>query len=176
MKLSVTGRRVAVTDEHRDEIERKIERLTRVLNDAAVSAQVVLFQERAQIVCDLTVHARGAHVFHGVGRGPRAMLAVSGAVSKVEQQAKRLADRWKTRRKEGRQAARVPAVEPAARVGPRIVRTRLRALRPMSLEDAAIALTSGPQPVLVYRDVVSNAVAVLYRLPDGDLGLIEPEA
>lgn len=176
MTVTVTGRHVAVTNTHRQIIDRQLVRLIRVLNDAAVSAQVIVAHERAAIVCELTVHARGAHVLHGVGRHRTLEIAVRGAVAKVEQQARKLADRWKKRRKVSRITARTPPIEAVAPAGPRIVRTRTPALKPMSLEDATLALADGDKAFLVYRDAASNAVAVLYRRPDGDLGLIEPGA
>ncbi len=101
MKLTVTGRRLAITEAQRLDIRRKIARLERVLNESAVSAQCVVEHERVAFVCELTVHARGDHILHGVGRHARLPAAVSAAVTKVGAQAKRLTDRWKTRRKAG---------------------------------------------------------------------------
>jgi putative sigma-54 modulation protein len=173
MTLTVTGRHVAVTDEHRGEIGRKLERLQRVLNDAALSAQVIVAQERSIVVCELTLHARGGHVLHGVGRHGSLARAAAAAVEKVEPQAKKLADRWKTRRKVGRGAARTPAVEAVAPAPPNVIRTRGPALKPMTLEDATLAL--GRQPFVIYRDAGSDRIAVLYRRPDGALGLVESE-
>ena len=61
------------------------------------------------------------------------------------------------------------------RTGPRVVRTRTRAVKPMSLDDALLTLSGGPQNFLVFRNAESDGVAILYRRPDGDYGLIEPE-
>ena len=101
MRLTVTGRHVAIALATRQDISRKLHRLERVLNDSAVSAQCVIARERASHVCELTVHARGDHVLHGVGRHARLPAAVGAAADKVGRQAKRLVDRWKTRRKVG---------------------------------------------------------------------------
>jgi putative sigma-54 modulation protein len=188
LKLSVTGRHVAVSDAVRDDISRKVRRLDRVLNDSAVSAQCVIARERQLFVCELTVHARGDHMLHGVARHARLPSAVAAAVEKVGQQAHRLTDRWKKRRRNGRQArAAALTVEPAADGTrgstlfdsapgrPRVVRTRSRAVKPMSLDDALLALSDAQQNFLVFRRAESDAVAILYRRPDGDFGLIEPE-
>jgi putative sigma-54 modulation protein len=45
----------------------------------------------------------------------------------------------------------------------------------MSLDDALLTLSGGPQSFLVFRNAESDGVAILYRRPDGDYGLIEPE-
>jgi putative sigma-54 modulation protein len=45
----------------------------------------------------------------------------------------------------------------------------------MSLEDAALRLDAAGETFIVFRHVDTDAVGVLYRRKDGNLGLIEPE-
>jgi hypothetical protein len=46
----------------------------------------------------------------------------------------------------------------------------------MSIEDAAAEIGDGRDAVIVFRNSASgDAVTVLFRRPDGHLGLIEPE-
>jgi putative sigma-54 modulation protein len=181
MKLTVTGRHLVVSDADRTEIAGKVGHLDRILNDGAVSAACALTRERQDIVCELTVHARGNHMLHGVGRHRRLGVAAAMAVSKVSQQAHKLADRWKTRRK----AAASTSASSTARAGrdgrvpesprPRVIRSRGYAAKPMTVADAALLLTSSDRPVLVFRHAASEAVTVMYRRPDGHFGLIEPD-
>jgi len=49
-------------------------------------------------------------------------------------------------------------------------------MKPMSIEDAAAEIGDGRDAVIVFRNSASDTVTVLYRRPDGHLGLIEPEA
>ena len=184
MKLLVTGRQVTVTDAIRQDIDRKIGRLARVLNDSAVSAQCVVARERGRFVAELTVHARGDHTLHAVGKHAALGTAVGLAVDKVAQQATKLADRWKTRRKAGRRREAPPLANDGEAISAqegqtptsRVIRSRQAPVRPMSLDDAVLALSAGDRPFFVFRHDASNAVAVLYRRPDGHFGLIEPEA
>ena len=46
----------------------------------------------------------------------------------------------------------------------------------MSIEDAATAIGDGADAVLVFRNAVNGGLTILFRRPDGNLGLIEPEA
>ena len=59
---------------------------------------------------------------------------------------------------------------------PRVVRVRSRAAKPMTIEDAAAELGEGNDAVIVFRNSSTDAVTVLFRRPDGNLGLVEPEA
>lgn len=181
MKFTVTGRHLEVSEAVRKQIDKKIQRLERLLNDSAVSAQCVLAQQRGVFVCELTVHARGDHMLHGLGRHSQMPRAVSLAADKVAQQAQKLKDRWKTRRRvviDG-VAPRVASTGerlPAGETPPRVIRSRPSGLKPMSLDDAMLALAEGDQSFLVFRHAGSDAVRILYRRPDGNFGLIEPEA
>ena len=99
MKITVTGRQVELTAADRTRIRRRVERLARTLGTAALSAQVVVVRDGVTHVCELTLHARGDHMLHGKGRDKRMPIAVGQAVDKVAAQAKKLLDRWKSRRK-----------------------------------------------------------------------------
>jgi len=183
MKLTVTGKHLTLTDADHAEIVRKIGRLDRLLNDSAVSAACVVGRERQQFVCELTTHARGKHVLHGVGRGKTVAAAANIAVSKVLQQAQRLVDRWKTRR-HGAGGRTIPGGAPGGPAGgtpppvaARVIRSRSYAVKPLTVDDAALLLVSdGDRAFLVFRNASTDSVAVIYRRPDGHLGLIEPDA
>jgi putative sigma-54 modulation protein len=178
MNLTVTGRHFELSPEVRRQIEKKIARLDRLLNANAVSAQCVLAHERQRVVCELTVRARGDHALVGIGRHARAATAVGVAVEKVAQQAQRLADRWKTRRRKGgptREAA-IPVEAVAEEPRTRVIRSRNYAVKPMTIDDAVLELTAGDQAFVVFRHAISESVVVVYRRPDGHVGLIDTEA
>jgi putative sigma-54 modulation protein len=189
MKLTVTGRHFVVSDATRKLIAEKLDHL-RVINNAIHSAQCTLSREQQLVVCELTVHASGDHVLHGVGSHAQIGPAVSAAVAKVKTQATRLADRWKSRRRSGAgksaampepaavpdRARTRPKPQETAETAPRVIRSRGAALKPMSVDDAILALSSAPNPFLVFRQASSENVAILFRRPDGNYGLIEPEA
>jgi putative sigma-54 modulation protein len=71
MRLELTGRHVEITPSIRSLVDRKLAKLTRVLNDSVVSAQVVLTREKYRHVTEMSVHMRGDHVLAGkTARGP----------------------------------------------------------------------------------------------------------
>ena len=65
---------------------------------------------------------------------------------------------------------------PTARPRRRIIRARQYAVKPMSVEDAAVEIDDATDGFIVFRNSATDAVMVLFRRPDGNLGLIEPEA
>jgi putative sigma-54 modulation protein len=177
MKLTVTGRHLVVTESTREQIARRIRRLDRLLSDRAVSAQCVMSREPQGISCDLTVHVGGGHALHGLGRDARVATAVGLAVEKVAQQATRLTDRQRTKRRpEPRSVAEPPPEPTRAPPRPRVIRAHGYDLKPMSLDDAMLALDGSDRTFLVFRLATSERMAILYRRPDGHFGLVEPEA
>jgi putative sigma-54 modulation protein len=179
MRLELTGRHVAITPTIRHLVDRKVAKLTRVLNDAAVSAQVVLTREKYRHVTEIAVHMRGDHVLAGKTSGATWTDSVGRAIEKIEQQAQKVKGKWNGRK---RRAAPdgvltpAPAATPAEEVvPPRVVRASRYHVRPMSVEDAALAVETGRDEFLVFRNAGTGAINVLYRRKDGDLGLIEPE-
>jgi ribosomal subunit interface protein len=150
MRLELTGRHVDITPMLRRAVEAKLARLTRMLNDNAVSAQIVLTREKRERRADVTLHARGEKFLHGVGASGSWEASVSQAIEKITQQAQK--------------------------VKGKILRASRQELKVMSLVEAARVVKATTDGVLVFRDVEIAAVSVLFRRTDGELTLVETEA
>jgi putative sigma-54 modulation protein len=178
MRLEITGRHVEVTAPLRQLIDRRLARLARVLNDAAVSAQVILTREKYRHLTEIIIHARGDHTMRGTGEGNAWPASMRQAAEKIEQQAHKLKGKWNGRKRgavghRGLAPAATPAAEPAA--APRVIRATRYAVKPMSVEDAALRVGAGPETFLVFRNADTDGVSIVYRRKDGNFGLIEPE-
>jgi putative sigma-54 modulation protein len=181
MRLELTGRNVAITPGLRQMLNRRLSRLDRLLNDSAVSAQVVLTLEKYRHLTDVTVHARGDHMLTGQGSATTWPLSMKQATERIEQQAQRVKEKWQSRKRRapGRRGLE-PATAPSAPADvaetlPRVVRVRHIA-RPMDVETAAARLDASGDPFILFRNDTSGRTAVLVRRKDGSLGLIEPGA
>ena len=176
MKIEFTGRQTAIPDELRRLAERKLQKLGRLL-PAVTRAHVILAVDKRRQVAEVSVHSRHMDLAAvEVSANPR--LSVAGAIDKLVRQAQR----QQARRRERKGAATprrvsLPAPEresdPAA---PRVVRSRRAAVKPMTLDEAALEMEGRRDGVLVFRDAATERVHVLFRRRDGNLGLIEPGA
>ena len=97
MKTIIKGRNKPVTPELHAQIERKLEKVERLLSDSAVSVQVILDQEGLDFTAEVVLHARGDHMLHGDGHAATWIQAVAKAVDKVDQQAHTLKGKWEAR-------------------------------------------------------------------------------
>jgi putative sigma-54 modulation protein len=114
----------------------------------------------------------------GVGHGTTWPLSMRQAVDKVERQATTLKSRWTEGKRQRRATSAAGEAAPAratAAATPRVVRARSYPVKPMSIEDAAMRVEAGPDTFLVFRNMDTEAVSILYRRKDGSLGLIEPD-
>jgi putative sigma-54 modulation protein len=180
MRLELTGHHVEITPPLRQLVERKITKFERMLNSAALSAQVICKLEKYRHLIDVTIHARADHMLHGQGQGPTWQAALKQAAEKVEKQARDLKERWKERKRHAVGARRLAAAEVTgvtpAEVPPRVVRAASYAVPLLSVGGAAQRLNDTSDGFLVFRNDETEQVNVMYRRKDGRFGLIEPEA
>jgi putative sigma-54 modulation protein len=187
MRLELTGRHVEITPSLRRLVEGKLSKVERILNDRAVSAHAVLTREKHRHRTDITVHARGEKFLHGVGDASSWSTSVAQAIDKISQQFKRVKGKWQPRGhrrpSEGERAAPPPGSTPvdgrmareSARM-PRILRAIHQPIKPMTVADAAREVDAGGDGVVVFRDVETATVSVLFRRRDGELTLVQTEA
>jgi ribosomal subunit interface protein len=188
MRLELTGRHVDITPMLRRAVDAKLARLTRMLSDNAVSAQVVLTREKRERRADVTLHARGEKFLHGVGASGSWEASMSLAIDKIAQQAQKVKGKWQERKRRSPKSApgaatrgEAVAASPSrlARVRPHmppILRASRQALKVMSLTDAAREVGATAEGVLVFRDAETAAISVLLRRRDGELTLVETKA
>jgi putative sigma-54 modulation protein len=191
MRLELTGRHVDITPALRKVVSGKLAKLERLLNDSALSAQAVLSLEKRRYRTDITLHARGEKFLHGVGASGKWETSVKEAVEKLAQQALTLKGKWQERKRRvspetplsraEREAAPVAPARTARPPGarprmPRILRTERRAVKAMSVTEAAHEIDASRDGVVVFRDAETSALSVLYRSSKGELTLIEMEA
>jgi putative sigma-54 modulation protein len=179
MRLELTGRHVTITPTIRKLVDEQLKHLLRMLNDSAVSGQIVLTKEKSRVHCDATIHARGEKFLHGEATGRDLEAALAGAVDKIDRQAQRLKGKWNERKRRGATPRKMVPVPPPSDDGAgqaRIIRARRYAVKPMTIDEAAMEVGDSHNSFLVFRNAANDEITVLFRRPDGNLGLIEPEA
>ena len=179
MAVECTGRNVAVTPSLKELAEERAQRLERHLGGPAV-VRVVLSHEKHRFGAEvIAAHRRRRWKAQEETGDPRTALAL--AFEKIDAQAKRDSEKRRDRKHKanGRypETAEAPAATPPrrGRRASRVVRGRVSVVKPMGVDEAALAMESSGQEVLVFRDASNERVSVMYRRRDGDLGLIVPE-
>ena len=193
MRLELTARHFTIPAPVRKLAEQRLGRVLRPLNSGAVSAQVVVTREKTRFHAEVTLHARGEHFMHGEATGRDASGALGASIDKIERQIQKLKSKWTEGKRQGVSPAKAASATPRPERGAaafatgleqpetgggqtRIIRARRYAVKPMSVDEAALEVGDGRDAFLVFRNSSTEEINVLFRRADGNLGLIEPEA
>lgn len=175
MKIELTARRLTVDAKTKDTIEKRLEKLSKVLPREA-EAKVVVRLEKRGVIVEVTITAR-QRTWAAEAVAEDQLTAAQNALDRIAVQAKKTKARVKEEKKHTASGVRspeaaLPAEKPAARtVGPR---TETYEARPMFDEDALHTFDRGKREVLAYRDPSDMQVRVLYRRKDGTVVILKP--
>jgi putative sigma-54 modulation protein len=188
MRLELTGRHIKISPKLREQVEDGLAHALRKLNNSAVSVQLVLTKERTRIVAEATLHAKGEHFLHAEASGADARTAIAAVLAKIDHQAQKLKSRWSKGKRQEVSTAKVASAaasrmaltasvpgDTAGDLTVRVIRARRYEVKPMSVDEAAFEVSVVRGSFLVFRNATTDTINVLFRRPDGHLGLIEPE-
>ncbi len=195
MATEITGRNVDVTPELRNLIETKLAKIQEKLFDGVIDVRCVLQVEKYRNICEINIDGKD-HDVKTVQESDESMQdAINLALDHLKRQAQK--NRRKLRdhhRKDGARSKQpvtewaVQVLEPGqirnarhadaaadSAMTPRIIKTANLPIKPMSIEHAALMLDDSKNEFIVFRDVDTDKVSVIYKRKDANLGLISPE-
>jgi putative sigma-54 modulation protein len=179
MRVEYTGRHTEVPDSVRRLGDRKLRKLARVLR-GITDVRVILTADKHRHSAEVTVHSPHFDLA-ATEESSDISVSLSTVMDKLIRQAERRVGKQRVRKG----GARTPSLRtvlpgasgaPGEEPGPRVIRSRRFAVKPMTIEEAALEVGASADGVLVFRDASTERVSVLYKRKDGNLGLIEPEA
>jgi putative sigma-54 modulation protein len=182
MKCSVTFRHMKSSGPLKDYAEEKIDKISKLI-DRGVEAHVVLSVEKHQHTAHIELITDGSLRLRGIDSTEDMYASIDNAVERIVRQVKRYKQKIKSHREpqHGKELSHHvfdahhhdEGDEPKI---PQVVRTETITAREMGLDEAVMRLDLLNSEFLVFTNAISHQVNVLYRLPDGQLGLIEAHA
>lgn len=183
MKCSVTFRHMKPSDPIREYAEEKIDKITKLI-DRGGEAQVVLSVEKHLHTAHIELVTDGSLRLRGADKSEDMYASIDAAVERIVRQVKRYREKIKKHRESsvGRELAHQiftvgePETEPASNGAsklPEIVRQDSIVAQTMTIDDAVMQMDLLNQDFLVFTNNLSHRVNVVYRLPDGQYGLID---
>lgn len=181
MQITITARNLEITEPLKRYAEEKIARLQKFVNQIT-SVHIILSVEKHRQIAEVTLHVR-EHTIRGEESSADLYSAIDLVADKIERQILRYKEKIvdHSGRGLGRSAESAESEEPTpaenesfSEDGPRIVRTKRFAMKPLSPDEAAVHMGLLGHTFFVFRNAQTQEVNVLYRRRDGDYGLIEP--
>ena len=177
MKVEITARRLTVDAKTKDTIEKRFEKLSKVLPREA-DAKVVIRLEKRGVLVEVTITAR-QRTWAAEAVAADQLTAVQEALDRVAAQVKKAKARVKEEKKHtvsGVRKIAAAAVPAEAPVPPREKppRSETYEARRMFDEDALHAFSNSKRDVFAYRDPSDEVLRVLYRKKDGSVVILTP--
>ena len=187
MRTTIRGKNLTVSDKDRAYIERKLQRLERMLDDRSEAEVELRLEGNRKVddshIVDVAVMTAGQHL-RGVGTASSFRVAADDVIDKIERRV--VEARQRPRDKRRSEHARFneasmtagPVIEPMEPEAPdpdsQVVKVKRFAIEPMFEEDAITRMEELGHTFFIFVNAENERVAVLYRRKDGRYGLIEP--
>ena len=185
MATGIIGRNFEVTPDIRELIDKKLSRIVNKLFADVIDIRCVLQVEKYRNICEILIVGK-EHDVKAVQESDESMIdAINATIDHLKRQAQK--NRKKIRdhhRKDGNHAKvdrvtdwTVQVIDPKRirLTAKRIIKTNNLPIRPMSVEEAALRLDESKNEFIVFRDLDTDKVSVIYKRRDNNLGLIAPE-
>jgi len=182
MQTSVTFINLDPSEALKSYAQEKLDRFDRYVDNPA-KANVVLTVEKFRHIADINISADG-FVVNGHEETSDMYSAIDMALDKIEKQIKKNKTRYKKRRSAAAKSKMsrydkadvIPADDMAEASSSRIVRMKNIDYKPMDVEEAVLQMQLINDNFLVFTNAQTERVNVLYRLKDGNFGLIQPSS
>ncbi len=179
MNIVVSGRNVEITPALRTYAEEKISKFDEKYQLKITGASVTLSVQKHRHKAEVVIKAKG-EVVKAESSTEELYSSIDEVVDKLDKQLKKSKDKRVKRRKGAESPGRIDAAEaiiPSETPAPEgvvIVERRQQAMKPMPPEEAAMQLEMSDLNFFVFTNAESGVLNVIYKMADGNLGLIEP--
>jgi putative sigma-54 modulation protein len=181
--VSVTGRHVQITDgmkQHAIDRLHKLDHIADRILDIQVTMDIQKLMHKADILLKY-----GHTVIRSHAATTDMYVSIDEAVNRLEQQLKKYKNKLLDYHRKGHPVKEMPvsvyALEEGVEVGAaegsfhRVVASEVQKLRILTQEEAIMKMEFSLDPVMVYRVEDTGKLQIIYRRPDGNYGIIEPE-
>ena len=174
MNINYKGKNIEVTPALKEHAEKKIGRLTRIMDIDKVTVTVIAEGNREK--AEVSMMIKG-YLLRGEDSAQDIFAAIDTVVDKLEKQLVKYKEKLqrKTKKDKGRLAEAV-ADEMPAEPEDELVRTKHFAVKPMTVDEAIMQMNMIGHSFFVFANSENDeAINVVYVRNDGKYGLIVPE-
>jgi ribosomal subunit interface protein len=191
MKISVTGRHMNVGESLRDHASGKLKESAEKYFRFPVEGHIVFDRHNHGFQADIQVHVSRNIIVQGHGEADDAYIAFDLALSRINGRLRR----YKTRLKDSRSGpshqemaemfeasnyvlagAAHESASDEAPDQPLVIAEMTTAIETLTVAEAVMRMDLSGYPVVVFLNRANNALNVVYRRPDGNIGWIDPPA
>jgi len=170
MNIIINGRHMDLTENLKNYAHQKIGKFKRYL-DGITEAIVTMSVEKYRHRVEVTLKINGSFIQAESITGEM-YSSIDDVVEKLEKQIKRYKEKMVSHRKNKKE---VSAEEEPKEAPSLVIKRKTIDVKPMSVEEAAMYIDMSDKNFFVFTNASSGDVNVIYKMSDGNLGLIEPK-
>ena len=195
MQITVSGKQVELSEALKVRVNAALATISGKYFDHAQEAHVTFSRARSFFTCDINIHAGRGLVLRGEGEAADANSAFDDAAEHIAKRLRRYRRRvndhardqaHRERPQEARQyvlrqeeddapdGGRGTALQSTAYAT--VVAEAPTEIARLSVSDAVMRMDLADQPVLMFRNITTEELNVVYRRSDGHIGWIDPTA
>lgn len=173
MQISVTFRQLEPSEALKSYVTDRLKKFKRYL-EGPLEAHVVLGLEKFRHLADITINSNG-RMIKGREENADMYAAIDLVVDKIDMQLRKYRGKLREVKADRSRAPVAAPVEPEETPAlPPIRRFRVE-VPPLELADAVELLQTESNDIVVFTNVNTGALSILYRRSDGGLALAEPD-
>jgi putative sigma-54 modulation protein len=173
MQISVTFRQLEPSEALKNYVSDRLNKFKRFL-DGPVEAHVVLGLEKFRHLADVTIDSNG-RIIKGKEENTDMYAAIDLVMDKIDMQLKKFRDKQRSAKGDRSRSAAPTLVEGEEAASFPALRRKQVEVPALQLGDAVELMQSGRDDLLVFTNVTSGGLNILYRRQDGHYVLVEPD-
>ncbi len=173
MKIKIAVRHTDASESLRSYVVDKAEALERFY-DRIISVDVVLSVEKQRQIAELHAHLINKKVITAREESTDMYASIDRAIDRLKRQLVKFKDQLHEVKGRTEEVGPTEAEQGGGPPEKQIIRTETYFRKPMTAEEAMLQLDAIEKGFLVFIDVETDEVAIIYRRRDGNYGLIEP--
>jgi putative sigma-54 modulation protein len=178
MHIALTFKNIDPSDHLKQYINSRFEKLARYVNDSEAPELVVNLQvEKFRHMAEVVLTADNVHL-SAYEESEDMYSTIDLVLDKLEAQLRKMREKQKGKRRSAKgRSVRMDVISFSGETGSKtqtIVESDKYEPKPMSVEEAAMQLSSMKYEFLVFRNSETDTINVIYRRRNGDFGLIDP--
>lgn len=193
MNILIAGKHMELGDSLKGRIADGLEASVRKYFDRPGEGNVTVSKNGHETIVDCQVHLPSGLELQSSGRAPDPYAALDNALDKMEKRVRRYKRRLKDHHRPNR--APLPEQEVPAYVlrsidegtepdagsdqsdsnAPLVVAETAEKIKTMSVAEAVMQLELAEHPALLFKNITSNRINMVFHRPDGNIGWVDPD-
>lgn len=171
MSITITARHASITEDIKDYARERIDSISQLGDDDNV-VHLIIDSEKSGYSLELNLQA-GHHHINCRAQDRNIQTAINLVARKFEKQLKKHRDKLSRRYHEKVQVPYFP--EDIPEDIPRLIKVSDYLIEELGEREASLRIRESSHAFLLYRSKENKTLNIIFRRPDGDLGLLEIE-